>query len=316
MKRLQKTNFLALLVLLLLSCEGDVGPSGIDSLIETSDEPAGINCATGGLKVDIGLDTNKNGVLDANEIKTTKFICSGAAGQNSLVKTTAENAGSNCPAGGLKVEAGVDANKNGTLEQSEVQSTQFVCNGANGINSLVNSSLVTPGSDCPNGGIKLDIGVDANRNGLLDQSEIQSTRFICNGADGLSVDQVRFQLISLTGIGSFSTTGTLAPSWMYLNKFKKSDFDLMKSAILSAHISTEGSNTASTCTVELFNLTDNVVISGSEVSTSSTTRVWVNSGNFLDNIPDKEIDLTIRVRTNTVGGVANCIQTYLILSKN
>ena len=315
MKRLKDTVFLSLVVFFLLSCEGDVGPSGIDSLVETSDEPVGSNCATGGLRVDIGLDTNKNGVLDTNEIKSTKYICSGVAGPNSLIKTTIENTGLNCLAGGLKVEAGVDVNKSGTLEQNEVQSTQFICNGTNGINSLVNSSLVTPGMDCNNGGIKLDVGVDTNRNGSLEQAEVQSTRFICNGVDGLSINQVRFQLVSLTALGSSSTTGDMAPPWMYLKKFKKSDFSLMNSAIFSAHISTEGGS-PSTCIVDLFNLTDNVVISGSEVQTTSSTRVWVNSGNFLNNIPDKEIDIAIRLRTNTAGGFANCVQAYLILSKN
>lgn len=316
MKRLQRTSYLTLLIFFLLSCEGDVGPSGIESLIETTDELAGSNCLVGGLKVNIGLDTNKNGVLDTDEIKSTKYICSGVAGQNSLVKTTVENPGTNCPAGGLKIEAGIDLNKNATLEQNEVQSTQFVCNGTNGINSLVNSSIVTPGIDCINGGIKLDVGVDTNRNGSLEQSEIQTTRFICNGADGLSVDQIRFQLISLVGLGSSSTTGDLAPAWMYLRKFNKKDFSLMKSAILSANISTENSTSASICTVDLFNLTDNVAILGSEVQTTSATRVWVDSGDFLSNIPDKEIDIAIRLRTNTSGGFANCIQAYFILSKN
>jgi len=264
MNGLERPAYLALLIIFLLSCEGDVGPSGINSLIDTADEPPGLNCAAGGLRVAIGLDSNKNG----------------------------------------------------TLEQSEVQSTQFICNGINGTNSLVNTSNITPGIDCSNGGIKLEVGVDIDRNGLLEPEEVQSITFICNGADGISIDQVRFQLVSLVGLGSSSTTGDLSPPWMYLKKFKKSDFSLMQSAIFSAHISTENSTSASICTVDLFNLTDNVAISGSEVTTNSTARVWVNSGNFMNNIPDKEIDVAIRLRTNSAGGFANCIQAYLILSKN
>jgi len=263
MNKLTKTIFLSSTLTCLVSCKGDVGPTGINSLVITADEQPGASC----------------------------------------------------PSGGQKIEIGLDANRNGTLETSEIQLTKYLCNGSNGLTSLVNTTAISRGSDCVDGGIKLEVGVDINGNGLLESQEVQSTRFICNGADGLSVDQVRFQLVSLTALGSSSTTGDLAPPWMYLRKFRKSDFGLMQSAVFSAHISTEGGS-ASICTVDLFNLTDNAVISGSEVQTNSTSRVWVDSGNFLGNIPDKEIDLAVRLRTNTAGGFANCIQAHLILSKN
>lgn len=58
----------------------------------------------------------------------------GPNGKNSLTRTIAEAAGSNCATGGLKVETGIDANNNGTLEDSEVDATKtkYVCNGATG----------------------------------------------------------------------------------------------------------------------------------------------------------------------------------------
>ena len=58
----------------------------------------------------------------------------GANGQNSLVKTTTEPAANNCPNGGVKLEYGLDANGNGTLDVSEINSalTKYVCNGATG----------------------------------------------------------------------------------------------------------------------------------------------------------------------------------------
>lgn len=310
----KRTNYFVPLLILAMGCEGDPGPAGFDSLIRTTDEPPGSNCAIGGLKLDIGLDTNKNGVLDESEINISKYICSGIAGESSLIKTSSENVGTNCPIGGLKIEAGIDLNRNGALDQNEVQSTQFVCNGANGLNSLVSSSIVSPGESCSDGGVKLDLGMDINKNGTLDEGEVQSTRFICNGKNGVSLYQVRFQLISLTGIGSSSTTGDLAPAWQYLRKFRKSDYNSMQSAILSAHI--YSNNSSFDCIVDLFNLTDNVPITGSEVTTSSTSRVWIDSENFMNNIPDKEIDLAVRIRTSSSGGFSNCVQAYLILSKN
>ena len=64
----------------------------------------------------------------------------GPAGPAALVKTSAEPAGPNCPAGGQKFESGVDDGRgngianNNVLESSEVNSTAFTCNAvSNGL---------------------------------------------------------------------------------------------------------------------------------------------------------------------------------------
>jgi hypothetical protein len=61
---------------------GNDGLDGKNTLVKTSTESAGINCSTGGAKIEVGLDINSNGVLDNNEVNTslTKYICNGAAG--------------------------------------------------------------------------------------------------------------------------------------------------------------------------------------------------------------------------------------------
>jgi hypothetical protein len=58
----------------------------------------------------------------------------GSNGKNSLVKTTTELAGATCATGGVKMEYGVDANSNGTLDVGEVNNTltKYVCNGSVG----------------------------------------------------------------------------------------------------------------------------------------------------------------------------------------
>ena len=58
----------------------------------------------------------------------------GASGLSSAVRTTPEAAGANCATGGTKLEAGIDANGNGALENAEVNAaaTRYVCNGAQG----------------------------------------------------------------------------------------------------------------------------------------------------------------------------------------
>lgn len=62
---------------------GTNGVNGIDgknTLINTTIEPPGANCTSGGVKMKYGLDINSNGTLDSNEINNslTKYVCNGA----------------------------------------------------------------------------------------------------------------------------------------------------------------------------------------------------------------------------------------------
>ena len=81
-------NIQAILLLVFFSvlsaCSGSDGAPGVDgnnglqSLILVSTEPAGENCPFGGSRIDVGVDTNGNGVLDSspNEIEHTEYVCS------------------------------------------------------------------------------------------------------------------------------------------------------------------------------------------------------------------------------------------------
>ena len=57
--------------------QGATGTNGKNSLINTTTEAAGNNCANGGVKIEVGLDLNDNGLLEINEINNsqTKYIC-------------------------------------------------------------------------------------------------------------------------------------------------------------------------------------------------------------------------------------------------
>lgn len=55
--------------------------------------------------------------------------------------------------------------------------------GSNGLESLVKqSNLAVGNSNCPNGGTQVDAGSDANSNGSLETSEIESTNYVCTPA--------------------------------------------------------------------------------------------------------------------------------------
>jgi hypothetical protein len=132
------------------SCNGSSGVSGAAgqmSLVTVTAESNGANCAAGGRKIQSGLDTNSNSVLDGGEVQSTSYVCNGlqgavgatgaagangVSGKNALINNTTESAGGNCSTGGRKLEVGLDNDGNGSLSAGEVTATSFVCNGAIG----------------------------------------------------------------------------------------------------------------------------------------------------------------------------------------
>jgi len=174
-------------------------------------------CAYGGVLVETGIDENSNGVLDANEVDASEKVCNGAPGAagtngsngsngvngsnglNALVNITNEGAGTNCASGGKRIDSGLDANSNGSLDAGEIASTDYICdgapgtngtdgtngtNGTDGLNALIDMNPEPVGVNCPNGGLRIDVGIDSNGNGSLDPAEITQTGFVCSGTDG------------------------------------------------------------------------------------------------------------------------------------
>jgi len=171
---LNKTLAIVVIASLIFSCEGPEGPAGQDgqdgaagsagasALVSVTAEAAGTNCATGGFKIEVGIDANSNSTLDASEISSTSYICAGAS---ALIATTAEAAGSNCENGGFKVESGLDDNGDGTLDAAEVDETVYLCNGVDFTipelepltSSLVDANLVfdVNTADFPNAQVEM-----------------------------------------------------------------------------------------------------------------------------------------------------------------
>lgn len=168
--------------------DGQDGTNGLTSLFNVTPETAGANCSAGGSKVESGLDTNSNGVLDASEISHMQFTCNGLDGSDgtdgliSLLALSNEPAGNYCSNGGVKVETGLDANSNGTLDTSEVSDTQYVCNGEDLTDQLVVLMLTSseePGANCPAGGDKISSGIDDNQDGVLQLNEVDAVTYSC-----------------------------------------------------------------------------------------------------------------------------------------
>ena len=107
-----------------------------------------------------------------------------------------------CPYGGVLVQTGIDDNRNGTLDDDEVDASEAVCNGApgddgsdgqdgapgsDGLTSLLERTDIAPGEQCPHGGVLVRSGIDDNRDGVLDELEVDESEAVCNGAPGDSV---------------------------------------------------------------------------------------------------------------------------------
>jgi photosystem II stability/assembly factor-like uncharacterized protein len=108
-----------------------------------------------------------------------------------LVAAHPEPAGASCAAGGTRIDAGFDANGNGTLDSTEAGSTQYVCNGVAGERGATGAAsratlvtVVDAGTHCANGGKAVNGGVDTNGDSALQSNEITSTDHLCNGAPG------------------------------------------------------------------------------------------------------------------------------------
>ena len=138
--------------------------------------------------------------------------CNNAATKAVLTQLTDVTADTKCPTGGVKISTGPDPDGNGRLDPSEVSQTSELCNGpagaagsngasgsngANGANgdagasgaaSLINTTILASGdAACPNGGVRIDYGVDngagggSANNGTLETGEITGSKNVCNG---------------------------------------------------------------------------------------------------------------------------------------
>ena len=167
--------------------------------------------------IEVGTDDNDNGMLESYEVDYTEYVCDGV-GMDSLVNTGTILPGHpDCAYGGVMIEVGTDDNDNGMLDSFEIDSTEYVCDGADGtdgvdgaqgpagptgmagMSSLITTSTEPAGSNCAAGGIKIGIGVDDNGDMQLQNSEIDSTLFVCDGEDGVAIS---IPWVDITGIPS------------------------------------------------------------------------------------------------------------------
>ena len=181
-------------------CDGEVG---LSQIVSTEVEPAGPNCPVGGIRLDVGIDENEDGVLSEDELDRTEYVCDPV---NALVRTGPDTSGQ-CPNTGTRIESGLDANGDGILQPGEVQQSSTTCAGADGAQILVTTQPEAPGTNCPDGGQQVRFGSDQNGDGVLQPAEVSTTRFICSGADGADGSGGSLVLVSAEPAGSNCADG-------------------------------------------------------------------------------------------------------------
>ncbi|HYO54579.1 DUF7151 family protein, partial [Archangium sp.] len=173
-------------------CDSGDGKNGKAYLVKLLPEASGTNCSRSGTAVLGGIDVNANEQLEATEVTTTQYVCNNVTeltGTNALIRLDVEAPGANCGQGGTAVKSGLDSNANGTLDNSEVTNTTFVCNGRpgadgqNGKTSLVRLDPEPSGTNCTYGGTAVKSGLDSNDDKRLNDLEVTTTQFVCSAAN-------------------------------------------------------------------------------------------------------------------------------------
>jgi len=182
--------------------DGMVGMNGGDGISTLIRVLSSTSCTTDGNTFEIGSDSNSDGVLDASEVGITVDICNGSQGPegpagadgddgadalNALVSSSPEASGNNCANGGTRIDVGVDDNADGVLDATEIDQTQYVCNGGSSNNTML-TSISSPLSNmgCDAGGRTVSYGLDNGdgagtyANGVLEPGEVDASTTLCS----------------------------------------------------------------------------------------------------------------------------------------
>jgi hypothetical protein len=97
-----------------------------------------------------------------------------------LVESRDEPAGDRCTHGGTAVHSGRDRDGDGHLGAAEIEEVTYVCAAAPVPAQLARTRPVAQGEQCPSGGAAVDLGVDRDGDGALDDDEVTSTTYACD----------------------------------------------------------------------------------------------------------------------------------------
>ena len=143
--------------------------------------------------------------------------------------------------------------------------------GTNGLNALIKTTTEAAGANCANGGTKIETGLDANANDVLESGEIITslTRYVCNG--GFISNTSNSKLLISSYSKSEAATGSNKPEFILNldtislapNQYWEMDFDIGISGNSTKYNLIQILNIGSNDYVECNESTTNFVNSGS-----------------------------------------------------
>jgi hypothetical protein len=166
-----------------------------------------------------------------------------------------------------------------------------------GQSSLLNLITETPGPNCANGGIKVVSGVDANRNGVLEDNEIQNVKYVCNA----SSDKQVIMYFPANGV-AYSTSSAVGyvDSVEVIRDFNILNYANADSINFSSYLQTTDPNVS--CTLNLYDSTNKAIINNTALTSNSTIGEFkTTSVNFLNDVPKATIKLGILAKSGQEG---------------
>jgi hypothetical protein len=208
------------------SGRAEAAPAGISRL---DDLAVGHHeCPGGGAALRVGIDRDHDGVFSSNEHVGGEYLCTqapprmliGNAGHPSLL--------GHCPTGGIALPIGLDLDRDRQLERHELERVVYACNQPRAVprpaggppfvvcgaanrgrapgpaaiadsgelpplaQAVVRRNLEPAGDRCPHGGAGVLTGLDLDRDGILDDREVEQTAYACRPVPALAPLRVRF----------------------------------------------------------------------------------------------------------------------------
>ncbi|MFH2144133.1 MAG: hypothetical protein ABIJ97_17030 [Bacteroidota bacterium] len=126
--------------------------------------------------------------------------------------------------------------------------------------------------------------------------------------------QIRFEFGPSNTYGLTTTDGQIIdkPSQTII-KFNKDNYSNIESIVFGASI--YSSSSSSNCIVELWDITNNSIIANSSLNTSNINETYIESQNILLNIPNGEITLAVKIKSDTENSGAWISKAYLFVNR-
>lgn len=183
-----------------------------------------------------------------------------------------------------------------------------------GKNSLVALLDEPTGSNCSMGGVKITSGIDLNSDGVLDEAEVNSTRYVCNGQSS----ELDKQIVIPFGPNGMSAEDDPTIHRTYIVQFNAHDFpnvDSISYVLYEISTRTSSFGEAGAATFKLYDMTNSQYVGNGEIISDDIPKgVFAASKNMASHFPDQAIDIGLEIAPGS-GNYAQTSRGFLVLHR-